>query len=59
MENFNKYLNEKIEDNTSINEAINIEDEKRKIITKQIEYNWYVDEKLAILESLGGNNERV
>lgn len=56
MKNFNDYLNEKLEDNISINENI---DKTEKTFQQYVEYNWYVDKKLSMLESLGGNNESV
>jgi len=51
MENFNQYLNEKIED-ININEQNNIDREKN--FNNYVAFNWYVDEKLSLLENLGG-----
>jgi len=54
MENFDKYLNEKMNDDKSINEDVNARD---KQFNNYLEYNWYVDKQLSFLENLGGNNE--
>jgi hypothetical protein len=52
MEDFNKYLNEKIEDDSSlINE--NIEIKKEKTFQNIVEYNWYVDETKDLLMDIG------
>lgn len=55
MENFDKYLNEKTGDESNVNENVN---NREQTISNYIEYNWYVDKKLSLLENLGGENER-
>jgi hypothetical protein len=55
MKDFETYLQEKMNNKTSINDKIDAR--KEQLIKEKIEYNWFVDSKLAQLE--GDKNERV
>ena len=55
-ENFDKYLTEKMGETPNVNEQTKID--KQNMFSNYVEFNWYIDKQISLLESIGGENER-